>query len=98
MFASLLARPLKKVSAVERDVEALLSRLRQRLYPETTSVLASYWLKTVYASGYELRGWQRLNDLLKRALGEQPLNGPSRDAIIEVQTWIQHTILLTGQV
>jgi len=105
-FASLLTRPLSttffvrhsRVSTVERDFEALLSRLRQRLYPETTPVLASYWLKTVYASGYELRGWQKLNNLLKRALAEQPLNGPSREAIIEVQTWIQQTILLTGQV
>ena len=60
-----------KVSPVERDLEALLARMHQRLYPETIPVLASYWLKTVYASGYELRWWQELNGLLKRSLGEQ---------------------------
>jgi len=105
MLASLLAKPLStaffvshsKVSAIERDFEALLARLRQRLYPETIPVLASYWLKTVYAKGYEFRVWQKLNDLLKRALNEQPPNDPSRQAIIEVQTWIQQTVLLTGQ-
>ena len=104
-FASLLTRPLSapffvwqsKVSAVERDLDALLSRLSLRQYPETIPVLASYWLKTVYARGYDLREWRKLNDLLKRALGELPPNGPSRQAIIELQAWIQQAVLLTGQ-
>ena len=100
MLASLAAFFVRQsgVSAVERDLDALLARLRQRQYPETIPVLASYWLKTVYARGYDLREWRKLNDLLKRALGEQPTNGPSRQAIIELQDWIQQTILLTGHV
>ena len=104
-FPSLLAGPLRaeffgrhvRVSPVERDFEALLTRLRQRLYPETIPVLASYWLKTIYASGYELRWWQELNGLLKRALGDQLPNDFWRQAIIEVQAWIQQTVLLTAQ-
>ena len=45
MFALKLPRVLP-----ETEVEALLARMRQRLYPETIPVLASYWLKTVYAA------------------------------------------------
>jgi hypothetical protein len=86
-----------KAFYVEEDLEALFARLRQRLYPETLPVLASYWLKTVSASGYGRRQWKELNGLLKRALSEQFLDGPSRQAIVDLQTWIQQTLLLTGQ-
>lgn len=44
-----------RTSLVEQDFEALLNRIRQRQYPETIPVLASYWLKRVYGSGYNLR-------------------------------------------
>src|ERR1700730_2765455 len=111
MFASLVSirpGPLSaasvgkhsKLSLVERDLEALLDRLRRRRYPETIPVLASYWLKTVLANGYQLRRWRGLNGLLsgllKRALGEQLPNDLSRQAVIEIQAWIQQTVL-TGQ-
>jgi hypothetical protein len=111
MFASLVSirpGPLSaasvgkhsKLSLVERDLEALLDRLRRRRYPETIPVLASYWLKTVHANGYQLRRWRELNGLLsgllKRALGEQLPNDLSRQAVIEIQAWIQQTVL-TGQ-
>jgi hypothetical protein len=94
MLASLLAGPLiatffvkqPKASCVEGDLEALLARMRQRRYPETIPLLASYWLKTVYASGYGRRHWKKLNRLLKRVLGEQLPNAPSRQAIVDIQT------------
>jgi len=87
-FVSLLAGSLiagffvrqSKAFCVEEDLEALLARMRQRLYPETLPVLASYWLKTVSASGYGRRQWKELNGLLKRALGERLLDSPSRQA------------------
>lgn len=99
-FVTLLGGPLSAAffgersrgAPVERDFEALLVRLRQRLYPETIPVLASYWLKTVYAGGSDLRRWQELNALFGQALDEQ-LNAPSRQAIVEIQTWIQQTVL-----
>src|SRR5215469_6267488 len=104
MFASRLAAPLTagffvkqpKASCVEGDLEALLVRMRQRRYPETIPVLASYWLRTVYASGYGRRHWKKLNRLLKRALGDVP-DAPSRQAIVDIQTWIQQTVFLTRQ-
>jgi hypothetical protein len=86
-----------KSTCVEADLEALLARMRRRLYPETLPVLASYWLKTVDASGYGRRHWKKLNRLLQQILGEQPLDGPFRQAIIEIQTCIQRTALLNGQ-
>jgi hypothetical protein len=86
-----------KALSIESDLEALLARIRQRLYPETLPVLGFYWLKTVRASGYRRRQWKKLNRLLKRALGEQLLDGPSRRAIGDIQTWIQQTVLVTGR-
>ena len=104
-FPSLLSGPLiagflvmqSKASGVEEDLEALLVRMRQRLYPETIPVLASYWLKTVYARGYGRRPWKKLNRLLKRVLGGQLPDGPYRQAIGGIQTWIQQMVLLAGQ-
>jgi hypothetical protein len=95
LIAALWVRPSKVFP--EKDLEALLARLRQRLYPETIPVLASYWLKTVYARGYEFRSWKKLNGLLKRALGKQVLHDAARQAIREVQEWIEQTVLATGQ-
>lgn len=87
-----------KVSPVERDFEALLARLHQRLYPETIPVLASYWLKTVSASGYAPRQWREMNGFLRRASVEQLPNQDSRQAIIDIQAWIEQTVLRTGQI
>jgi hypothetical protein len=105
MSASLVAGSLmagffvmrSKQFRVTEDLEALLARMRQRLYPETLPVLGFYWLKTVKASGYGRRQWKKLNRLLKRALGEQLLDGPSRQAIADIQTWIQQRVLVTGR-
>ena len=82
---------------VAEDLEALLARIRQRLYPGTLPVLASYWLKTVDASGYGGRQWKKLSRLLKRGLGEQLPDAPSRQAIVSVQTRIQQKVALAGQ-
>ena len=79
------------------DLEALLVRMRQRLYPETLPVLASYWLKTVYAAGHKRGWWKELNGLLKQALGEQLPNAAAREALIEIQSWIQQEVLLNGR-
>jgi hypothetical protein len=79
------------------DLEALLARMRQRLYPETIPVLATYWLKTVYASGHKLAWWKDLNQQLAQVLREQPLDAPSREALTEIQAEIRQTVLLTGK-
>lgn len=83
---------------VEDDFRALLARMRQRQYAETIPVLASYWLKTVYASGYTRREWKALNDLLKHATGGGLVEGPalppaSLEALGEIQNWIGDTFL-----
>jgi hypothetical protein len=86
-----------KALCIERDLEALLARMRQRLYPETLPVLGFYWFKTVRGNGYGRRQWKKLNRLLNRALGEQLLDGPFRQAIVDVQTSIQQRVLVTGR-
>jgi hypothetical protein len=104
-FGSMSERPFALSSSVNlsgrhsksfqarNDLEALLVRMRHRLYPETIPVLASYWLKSVYACGHKRGWWQELSELLEQALREELLNNPSREALIEIQTWIQREIL-----
>ena len=82
---------------VAEDLEALLARIRQRLYPETLPVLGFYWLKTVSASGYGRRQWKELNRLLKRVLGQQLLDNPSGQTIVDIQAWIQQTVPVSVQ-
>jgi hypothetical protein len=94
MFALLHS---SKQSGPRSDLDALLVRMRQRLYPETIPVLASYWLKTVYAGGHERGWWRELNGHLKEVLRAQPLDTPSRDALIEIQNWIQRRGLSDGK-
>src|SRR6266850_8110570 len=104
-FASRLAAPLvggffcrrSNVSRAEEDFQALLARVRQRLYPETLPALASFWLQTVCANGYSCRLWKELNHLLKLALCEPLLDDPSREVIIEIKNWIQERVFLSGQ-
>jgi hypothetical protein len=76
---------------------ALLARLRQRHYAETIPVTASYWLKTVWAAGHDLRWWKRLDHVLTQVLKEDGLNSPAREAVIDVRSWIEQTALPSGQ-
>lgn len=75
------------------DVEALVARMRSRLYPETMPVLGSYWLKTVYAKGQKHAWWGKLNGCLKTAIREERLNGYAREVLVQVQGWIEQTVL-----
>ena len=74
-------------SRPQGDLEALLARMRQRLYPETIPVLASFWLKTVYAAGHERRWWKELNNLLKEVLQDPSLSGQARESLLDIQSW-----------
>jgi hypothetical protein len=84
-------------SQPQSDLDALLTRMRQRLYPETIPVLASYWLKTVYVARHERGWWMELNDLLRQVLRKQLLDGPSRQALTDIQSWVQGTGLRSGK-
>src|SRR5215469_11999410 len=82
---------------VEKQVKTLLARMRNRQYSETIPVLASYWLKTIWAPGHEARWWKKLHDALVRALSEEPLDAFSRQGILDIQDWIQQTIPRSGR-
>jgi hypothetical protein len=88
-----------KVAGVEKDLAALFARMKRRWYPETMPVLVSYWLKTVYSRGHDLAWWKRLHRLLKQTLlkqdeaGQFPSGDSSRQALMELQSWIEQTIL-----
>jgi hypothetical protein len=79
------------------DLDALLFRMRRRLYPETVPVLASYWLKTVYAAGHNRVWWKRLDSELKQALAGQQMEPGARECLAEIQAWIQRAVLHAGQ-
>jgi hypothetical protein len=63
-----LSRAARQSPRVQRDFDLLLERMRRRLYPETMDVLALYWLKTIYASGYEEAEWKALDSMLRKTL------------------------------
>ena len=92
MFALKVTRVLPQT-----EVEALLARMRQRLYPETVPVLASYWLKTVYAGGHNRWWWKDLNEELKRALRAERLDERQRTALTDIQNWIHGAAILSGK-
>jgi hypothetical protein len=53
-------------------------------------VLASYWLKTVYWSGYARDEWRELDRLLKRHLtGDSPISESCRQALTDIRSWIR---------
>lgn len=97
MFTSFGSIRQRRVSVVEKDLQALLARLHQRMYLETVPVLASYWLKTVHSKGYSLWRWKKLNSLLQLALSGPLRDGMSREAIVDIQNWIQKNVLQTGR-
>lgn len=81
-----------RVSRVELDFHRLLDRAHRRLYPETTPVLASYWLKTVYWSGYARDEWRELDRLLKRHLAaNSPISESCRQALNDIRSWIRNS-------
>ena len=92
-----MSAPSISSSGPHSDLEALLVRMRQRQYPETIPVLVSYWLKTIYTGGHKRNWWKELSALLKKVLREQTFSAPAREALVEVQTWIQQAGMLSGK-
>ena len=81
-----------KTSRVELDFRRLTDRVQQRLYPETTPVLASYWLKTVYWSGYSRDEWRELDRLLKRSMAaDSAVSEHWRQVVADIRNWIRST-------
>lgn len=77
------------------EVSALLDRIRQRLYPESIPVLASWWLKTVFYAGHNLVWWRELDAAIRNVLANETLDPRSVEALTDVRTWIQGSILST---
>jgi hypothetical protein len=97
-FSAHMAHSPRSAGDPQHDLEALLARMAQRRYPETIPVLASYWLKTVYSAGHKLPWWKELNRILKQTLAEQELSDLSREALHDIQSWIEQTVLPAGKV
>ena len=86
LLAGLFVRE-PKISRVQRDFEYLLDRVGRRLYPETLESLAYYWLKTVFANGYERDEWNALDRLLGQA--ETVAAGPEMKVFEDLRTRIR---------
>jgi hypothetical protein len=83
----------RKAHHPEADLDVLLSRIRQRLYPESVPVLASYWLKTVYACDHNRAWWAGLNLAIENALRGQYLDRLASDCLTSIQAWIRQEVL-----
>jgi hypothetical protein len=73
-------------------LQALLDRMRRRLYPETLPALASCWLKTLCSSGHNRAWWLQLKDSLDRTLRDEPLDPFPRDVLRSARDWTQHAL------
>ena len=80
------------------DFEALLARIRSRLYPESIPVLASYWLKTVYRAGHKRPWWQAMRELLRAAIADRVVPDIALDSLREIQVWIEQSVLHAAKV
>lgn len=74
-------------------MNALLDRIQRRLYPETVSVLASWWLKTVYCAGHNRTWWRKLDAGIRKALHSRSLDATAAEALTDIQAWIRRAIL-----
>lgn len=75
------------------ELNALLDRIRLRLYPESIPVLASWWLKTVYAAGHNRAWWSKLDTQIKRALRRPSFDPAAAEALGDIQAWVRKAIL-----
>jgi hypothetical protein len=83
----------RKTSRVEIDFRCLLDRMRQRMYPETVPVLASFWLKTIYWNGYTRAQWRHLDRLLRStSLAGEPVEEHWRHAVHDIRNWIRGSV------
>jgi hypothetical protein len=82
-----------KQSRAKEELRALISRMRQRLYPESIPVLASYWLRGVYRSGHNRAWWAELDSEIEKALRGECLDGLSLESLGGIQEWLRHSVL-----
>jgi hypothetical protein len=78
------------------ELKLLLNRISQRLYPESVPILASCWLKTIYAAGHNRVWWRELDVVISQTLSNQLLEAAAADPLRSIQKWIRH-VMLPGQ-
>ena len=92
-LARFFGRSDRTPSGPVADLNALLDRIRKRLYRETVPVLASWWLKTVYSAGHNRVWWSELDVEIAKALRNQFLDVTAVEAMTDIQTWVRQTVL-----
>jgi hypothetical protein len=91
-LARVLGRSNRTPSAPVADLNVLLKRIQQRLYPENVPVLASCWLKTVYYAGHNRVWWDELDAAIAEILRNQSLNATAAEAIKDIQMWVRQIL------
>ena len=80
------------------DFQRLLDRARSIQYPETLPVLAFYWLKTIYGSGYDRGEWKALDGLLRETVaGSEAGNAPWHQTLNDLRGWARYAALRPRQ-
>src|SRR5690348_12994030 len=82
----------RRVSRAQSSLEALLARMRQRLYPDTLPALASFWLRTVCSQGHNKPWWLELSGAIEEAARAERLD-EYRDVLLSLRDWIQRWML-----
>jgi hypothetical protein len=92
-LARVLSRNNRTPSGPVAGLNALFKRIRQRLYPESVPVLASWWLKTVYYAGHNRGWWDELDAAIAEILHNQSLDITAGETIKDIQMWVRQAIL-----
>ena len=83
---------------MQADFQHLLDRARSNQYAETLPVLAFYWLKTVYGSGYVRGEWKALDGFLRETLaGSDAGDAHWRQTLNDLQGWARYAALRARQ-
>jgi hypothetical protein len=92
-LSRIFGRNGRQPSGPAADLDVLLARIRNRLYPETVPVLASWWLKTVYTAGHNRVWWGELDVALGRVLRHESLDATTAEALRDIRDWVRQAIL-----
>jgi hypothetical protein len=92
-LARIFHRSDRPLSGPAAEINALLDRIRQRLYLENVPVLASWWLKTVCCAGHNRPWWHELDAAIGRVLRNQSLDAIPVEAIRDIRTWVREAVL-----
>jgi len=75
------------------ELKLLLERIGRALYPESVSVVASSWLKSVYTAGHNRAWWGELDAEIGKILRDDSLSAIAAEPVRSIRMWVRRAIL-----